>query len=136
MSYASYSSLGKDPKAPPPESMAKIPRITSRDHRHHFLQKYHIVVIDNYTDWCGPCKSVAPHYAKLAQRYQNMYPNQVVFVKENVEDNLPPHPDTPPVRGVPCSHFYMNQKNYREHTVTGGNIKSVQENLDKLLRSK
>lgn len=133
MSYASYSSLGKDPKAPPPESMAEIPRITSQDHRHALIKKFRILVIDNYTDWCGPCKSVAPHFAQLAQKYQNMYPNQVSFAKENVEDNFR---GSPQVRGVPCFHFYLMGSHIPELTVTGGNIKSVQENLDKLLRTK
>jgi len=131
MSYASYSSLGKDPKAPTPESMAEVPRITSRDHRQHYIGNHRIVVIDNYTDWCGPCKSVAPLFAQLAQKYQNMYPAQVVFAKENVEDHFG---GTPTVRGVPCFHFYLEGKNHPEFTVTGGNVKSVQENLDKLLK--
>ena len=133
MSYASYSSLGKDPKAPPPESMAEVPRITSHAHRNALVNKFRILVIDNYTDWCGPCKSVAPHFAVLAQKYQNMYPNQVGFAKENVEDN---YPGCPEVRGVPCFHFYLNGRHIPEHTVTGGNVKSVQENLGKLLQAK
>ncbi len=131
MSYASYSSLGKDPSAPAPESMAEITRITSRDHRMTLLQKHRIVIIDNYTDWCGPCKSVAPLYAQLAQKYQNMYPGQVVFVKENVEDN---YGGNPQIRGVPCFHYYLNGQYVSELTVTGGDIKSVEENLVKLLK--
>ena len=131
MSYASYSSLGKDPAAPAPESMADIPRITSQDHRASLIANHRIVIVDNYTDWCGPCKTVAPLYAQLAQKYQNMYPGQVVFVKENVEDN---YGGNPPVRGVPCFHYYMNGQHVTELTVTGGDIKSVEENLVKLLK--
>jgi thioredoxin 1 len=132
MSYASYSSLGKDPKAPPPESMAEIPRITSQDHRQHHISKYRVVVVDNYTDWCGPCKHVAPLFAQLAQKYQNMYQNQnqVVFVKENVEDNFG---GGQTVRGVPCFHFYLEGSHIPELTVTGGNIENVKNNLNKLL---
>lgn len=131
MSYASYSSLGKDPSAPAPESMAEIIRITSTDHRTALRQKHRIVIIDNYTDWCGPCKTVAPLYAQLAQKYQNMYPGQVVLVKENVEDN---YTGKPQVRGVPCFHYYLEGRHIPELTVTGGDIKAVEENLNKLLK--
>ena len=133
MSYASYKSLGKDPKAPPPESMADIPRITSHDHRSALINKYPVVVIDNYTDWCGPCKSVAPHFAVLAQKYQNMYPQQIIFVKENVDDEFT---GAPMIRGVPCFHFYIKGAYVKEFTVTGGSIEPVKEKLQQILRSK
>ena len=133
MSYASYSSLGKDPKSPPPESMAKIPRITSRDHRVHLINNRRVVVVDNYTDWCGPCKNVAPLFAQLALKYQKMFPNQVVFVKENVEDEFG---GAPPVRGVPSFHFYLEGSHVPELTVTGGSIKNVEDNLTRLFSKK
>ena len=133
MSYASYSSLGKDPNAPPPESMAEIPHITSEEHRRALISKYHVVVIDNYTDWCGPCKIVAPRFAQLAQKYLNLYKGRVYFAKENVEDN---HPGVPTVRGVPCFHFYVFGNHVKELTITGGNIDSVKDNLNKVLGSK
>ena len=133
MSYASYSSLGKDPTVPPKESMAKIPRITSRDHRYHLISSHRVVVIDNYTDWCGPCKNVAPLFAQLALKYQKMYPNQVVFVKENIEDEFG---GAPPVRGVPCFHLYLEGSHIPELTVTGGSIKSVEDNLTQLFSKK
>jgi thiol-disulfide isomerase/thioredoxin len=131
MSYASYSSLGKDPTAPSPESMAEISAITSQDHRTSLINKYRIVLIDNYTDWCGPCKAVTPLFAQLAQKYQNLYPGHVVFVKENVEDD---YGGNPPISGVPCFHYYLQGKYIQELTVTGGDINQVEENLKKLLK--
>ena len=133
MSYASYSSLGKDPKAPSPESMAEIPSITSRDHRSALIGKVEVVIIDNYTTWCGPCKSVAPLFAQMAQKYQSIYPNKVVFVKEDVDSKFG---GTVPVRGVPCFHFYHRGRHIPELTITGGDIANVQTNLDKLLGNK
>jgi thioredoxin 1 len=133
-SYASYKSLGKDPKATPPEeSMADIPRIKSRDHRSDLINKYRVVVIDNYTDWCRPCKSVAPFFAILAQKYQKMYPQQIIFAKENVDDEFT---GAPIIRGVPCFHFYVKGAHVKELTVTGGSIDPVKEQLLKIMPSK
>ena len=53
------------------------------------------------------------------------------FAKENVEDN---HPGVPTVRGVPCFHYYLEGRHIPELTVTGGDIKAVEENLNKLLK--
>lgn len=41
-----------------------------------------LVVIDFYTDWCGPCKMVAPTYVELSKQYPN-----VRFYKINGESD-------------------------------------------------
>ncbi|XP_020249361.1 thioredoxin F2, chloroplastic-like [Asparagus officinalis] len=35
-----------------------------------------VVVLDMYTQWCGPCKVIAPKFQKLSEKYQD-----VVFMK-------------------------------------------------------
>ena len=130
-SYASYKSLGKDKNAPPPESQANIPRITSADHRKHIISTVPIVIIDNYTDWCGPCKSVAPMFAQAAQQYQNTHLGQIAFAKENVEDK---YHGAPTIRGVPCFHYYLKGIHQPQFTVTGGDIKQVKVNLETMLQ--
>ena len=43
------------------------------------------VVLDMYTQWCGPCKVMAPKFQELAQKYDD-----VVFLKLDCnQDNRP-----------------------------------------------
>ncbi len=40
-----------------------------------------IVIVDFWAPWCGPCKSFAPIYEKVAEEFDD-----VVFAKVNTED--------------------------------------------------
>ena len=133
MSYASYKELGKDPNAPPKESIVEITLVKSQAHRESLIKSHRLLVIDNYTDWCGPCKKIAPHYAALAKKYQTLYPKQVLFVKENAEHA---HPGAQQVRGVPCFHFYLEGRFLPDLTLTGGDLSKVEENLLKIFGQK
>jgi thioredoxin len=47
------------------------------------LEKFDLVILDFYTDWCGPCKSFAPIFHKVS----TLYP-QVCFGTVNSEKEL------------------------------------------------
>lgn len=109
----------------------EVPRVASINHRRQLINENMLVVIDNYTDWCGPCKQCAPQYAKLAAKYGK--PGVCVMVKENVEDN---HGNQPaPIRGVPCFHFYINGQFLKDDTVVGGDIGEVEKVVQRVLKS-
>jgi len=132
MSYASYSSLGKDPAAPSPETMGDVVKISSGNHRRSLLAEHRVVVIDNYTDWCGPCKIVGPQFCQRAQKYQNSHRGQIIFAKENVDDH---HDEAPKVTGVPCFHFYIDGKLRLDLTITGGDMNQLENNIELLLKT-
>ncbi|MDR3293403.1 MAG: thioredoxin [Clostridiales bacterium] len=41
------------------------------------------VLVDFYTDWCGPCKMLAPIIAELAEEFKD----RAIVAKLNAEDN-------------------------------------------------
>ena len=107
----------------------KIPKISSLQHRKDLIQQNLLVVIDNYTDWCGPCKQCSPQFAKIAIKYAKQ--GLCVLAKENVEDGFGEHPI--PVRGVPCFHFYMNGQFLQDDIIVGTDIQSVENTIKRLL---
>lgn len=127
--YASFNELGQV-EAPTLESMAEIERIIGLEHRDSVKKKSPIVIIKNYTDWCGPCKTIAPRFAQLAKKYLDTHKGVIAFVKENAEDELE---GAERCRGVPCFHFFLKGKFVPELTVTGCNLKTIEENIAKLL---
>jgi len=133
--YASYKSLGEDINAPKKESMAEIPRITSLEHRNNVKQKFNIVIIENYTDWCGPCKTIGPLFAQMAKKYldaEGPNSNRIAFVKENVDDDID---GILSVRGVPCFHTFINGKHAPEYNVTGGDIVKITQHIADIMKN-
>lgn len=57
--------------------------LTSTDEYFKAIHPATVSVVDFYADWCGPCKAIAPGYAKLAEQYKNI----ASFYKVNVDNN-------------------------------------------------
>lgn len=123
--YKTIGEVGAEENAPGSNTMADVPRITKPEHRDALLKGHKLVIIDNYTDWCGPCKQCAPQYAALAKKYARA--GLCAFAKENVEDKIPGQ--KLPIRGVPCFHFYVDGAVQPSMTITGGDIASIENTV-------
>lgn len=124
--YATLGSLGAGNKKPETKQQAqqqggktKVVEIKSAEDKKRLLNAKNVVVVDIYGTWCGPCKSVAPRYEELAQKYPNH-----LFLKEDVDKKI-----TKNIPGVPTFQIYKNKK--LVHTVVGGNLAEVEQHINK-----
>ncbi|CAI5955998.1 unnamed protein product [Closterium sp. NIES-64] len=62
-----------------------------------------LVVLDMYTQWCGPCKLLAPKVEALAEEMQD-----VVFLKLDCNQNNKPLAKGLGVRSVPTFKLFRN----------------------------
>lgn len=60
------------------------------------------VIVDFWAPWCGPCKMIAPVFAKVSESMTH-----VKFAKVNVDENTPLAHDQG-VMGIPCMIVYKN----------------------------
>jgi thioredoxin-like negative regulator of GroEL len=107
----------------------EVTEITSQKQRESLIANNYLVVIDNYTNWCGPCKQCAPFFAKLASIYTKT--GKCAFAKEDAEKDIDGVPE--PIRGVPCFHFYVNRRFMSEDTIRGADMGKVEETIKALL---
>lgn len=118
----------KDENEFDPATMMEVYEITSAEDRENIIQTNKIVVVNNSASWCGPCKQCAPQFATLCKKY--IKPGLCALVKEDVDEMFG---GAVQVSGVPCFHFYINGKFQEEMTVTGADVKLVEQTLLKLL---
>jgi thioredoxin 2 len=62
------------------------------------------VLVDIWAPWCGPCRAMAPHFAKSAKRLTG----DVVFLKMNADENQTPAQLG--VRGIPALFLFKDGK--------------------------
>jgi thiol-disulfide isomerase/thioredoxin len=128
MSYAIYKNIGAELNNVDPELLSLVTKIISENHRKDIIGNNRITIIDNYADWCTPCKETTQPYAILAKKYIK----RCAVVKENVDDNIYGAME---INAVPCFHFYIDGKYIPELTITGGDISLVDEYIQKSIES-
>nr|7C2B_C Chain C, Thioredoxin F2, chloroplastic [Arabidopsis thaliana] len=77
-----------------------------------------IVVLDMYTQWCGPSKVIAPKYKELSEKYQDM-----VFLKLDCNQDNKPLAKELGIRVVPTFKILKDNKVVKE--VTGAKYEDL-----------
>ncbi|XP_078441412.1 thioredoxin F-type, chloroplastic-like [Wolffia australiana] len=70
-----------------------------------------VVVLDMYTQWCGPCKIIAPKYEGLSKTYTD-----VVFLKLDCNHENRPLAKELGIRAVPTFKIFRNGQVVKEVT--------------------
>ncbi|KAI8374448.1 thioredoxin-like protein [Radiomyces spectabilis] len=80
-----------------------------------------LVVVDFHATWCGPCKLIAPKFAKLV----DVYPD-VVFAKVDVDEvaDVASHVS---VRAMPTFMYFINGNKVDE--VVGASLKDIEDKI-------
>jgi thiol-disulfide isomerase/thioredoxin len=126
MSYATLRTLSP---AEQKEETSILPEVTSNIDRESYMAKYKLVVVDNYANWCGPCKMIIGPLNELYNKYHRE--GVCVLVKENAELNLPNQRVRVKPRAVPCFHFYVNGS--LVETIMGADVRKVEETIINLV---
>ena len=126
MSYATLRTLSP---AEQKEETSILPEVTSNIDRESYIAKYKVVVVDNYANWCGPCKMIIGPLNEIYKKYHRE--GVCVLVKENAELNLPNQRLRVKPRAVPCFHFYVNGT--LVETIMGADVRKVEETIINLV---
>lgn len=70
-----------------------------------------VVVVDMYTQWCGPCKVIAPKYQKLSEKYDD-----VIFLKLDCNQDNKPLAKELGIKVVPTFKILKDSKIVKEVT--------------------
>lgn len=81
--------------------------------KHHKINTGLPVVVDFYSDGCGPCRMIAPIYSKLAKEFKG----RVAFAKVNVNHNQETS-SILRIRSMPTFYFYVLGK--KKYQFSGG----------------
>uniref|UniRef100_A0A0K0E755 Thioredoxin n=1 Tax=Strongyloides stercoralis TaxID=6248 RepID=A0A0K0E755_STRER len=81
-----------------------------------------LIVIDFYASWCGPCKLIAPHFAKMAQQYTD-----VVFIKIDV-DEAEDLAELYDIKVMPT--FYFIKNNATLAVLEGNCVDDIKKNIE------
>ena len=68
----------------PHTNMANAVHVDSTKHFNSYLQNTEYVVVDFTASWCGPCRTIAPIYEKLAKEHTQ--PGKIAFLKVDVDE--------------------------------------------------
>ncbi|KAK3352249.1 thioredoxin-like protein [Lasiosphaeria hispida] len=88
----------------------------SREQFKETIAREHVVLVDAFATWCGPCKAIAPTIAKWAEELE--FKNKVHFAKFDVDD-VPELAQELGIRAMPTFIFFKDGEKVGEFV--GGN---------------
>lgn len=88
------------------------------------LAEHKLAVVDCYADWCGPCKMIAPEFAKMEHEFP-----AIKFYKVNVEEEEGLAADLG-VTAMPTFFFFKGGKKVDE--LVGANKDEIRAKLQNL----
>lgn len=105
--------------------------ITSVEGFKSAITSAHRVVVDCYTEWCGPCKRIAPDIAALAKQEKG----NVLFFKcngDSGDEALDSLLEQYGADSFPTFLYFHQGCFLRELTVKGSNLAAVRSSLNTL----
>ena len=98
------------------------------------LSETHVVVIDCYTSWCGPCKILTPKLDKLQLKYDKINA-KVQCYKLNLEENdeIKKWADENKVESVPTIFIYKKETDVT--IVEVANIDKIEKAINEKLNT-
>ena len=126
MSYKQYRDLGNTGNSNTDKNLTTVVELLTNEQKQQVITSNAVCVIDVYANWCGPCKSSAPIFNKLADLYSS--PGKCVLVKQNIENNLA---NDIQIFGVPMFLFY--KEGQLVDSMSGGDMQSVESKIRELL---
>jgi len=75
--------LMKSAKETKSENWPNEPVTVNDETFNSLIHKYHLVVVDCWAPWCGPCRIIEPMIEELAKEYTG----KVVFGRLNIDEN-------------------------------------------------
>jgi len=99
------SMMNQQKAKPVPDNVIDI---SSVDHFNELVNDFkdHLIIVDNWAEWCGPCRSFAPIYDSLQKEY---LAQGVIFTKLNV-DHHQAIAQQFQVTGIPTTLFIHNKR--------------------------
>lgn len=118
--YKKYSDLAP---ADTVDNKNKLLSITSKEHKQQLILTYPLLVNKVYSDSCGPCKYLTPHFNKIAEEFIH---KGIMFVSEDAMLGFSPN-----IKGVPTIEFFVKGKIYKD--VIGADLNEIRKVLNELL---
>lgn len=101
--------------------------VTDKSFRKEVLKSKKPVLVDFWADWCGPCKSIAPHIDDMAKQFGD----DVKFAKLDVDRN-PVMSQRYQVRSIPT--FILFEGGQPAQTITGANPVAIRKLVERYSR--